>query len=431
MTAAPLRSAEIIAVGSEMLGSTRLDTNSLFLAGRLAALGISLRAKTVVGDRRSDLATFFRLALERADLIILTGGLGPTDDDLTRDVVAEVLGLPMEEDPAIVAEIEARFARRGLRMPAINRRQAMVPRGATVLNNQNGSAPGLLIPVADRLVLLLPGPPREMKPMFEDAAAAALTARAGRERFFQATIFIAGRSESHVEEAIQPIYAPLAAGNPPIETTILAAPGQIEVHLTARSADPDEADRALALARERIVAAIGADVFSVDGRSMEEIVGDLLRGADMTIAVAESCSGGLLLSRLTDVAGSSQYVMGGVVAYSNEAKTAFVDVSAETIAEHGAVSEPVATALAEGIRRRTGASIGVGVTGIAGPGGGTPRKPVGTVCLAVAGPAVTAVRTVLFHGNRAQVKHYASQTALDMVRRMVLQETASRRDPLS
>jgi nicotinamide-nucleotide amidase len=426
--AEPLRSAEIIAVGSELLGSSRVDTNSLFLAEKLAGLGIALRAKAVVGDRRSDLATFFRLALERADLVILTGGLGPTDDDLTRDVVAEVLALPMEEDPEIVKDIEARFARRGLRMPAINRRQAMVPRGATVLDNPNGSAPGLLIEVRDRVVLLLPGPPREMKPMFEEVAAGSLGRRAGRERFYRATILITGRSESHVEEAIQPIYAPLATGNPPIETTILAAPGQIEVHLTALSDDAGVAERALESARDRIVAAIGDDAFSVDGRALEEIVGDRLRTSASTIAVAESCSGGLLLSRLTDVPGSSAYVLGGVVAYSNEAKTAFADVAPELIAEHGAVSEPVAAAMADGIRRRMGATIGVGVTGIAGPGGGTPSKPVGTVALAAAGPAGTEVRTVRFHGNRTMIKHYASQTALDMVRRMVVRDAALRRD---
>jgi competence/damage-inducible protein CinA-like protein len=424
----PLRSAEIIAVGSELLGSSRVDTNSLFLADKLAGLGITLRAKSVVGDRRGDLATFVRLALGRADLVILTGGLGPTDDDLTRDVVAEVLERPMTEDPAIVTGIEARFARRGLKMPEINRRQAMVPRGATVLDNPNGSAPGLLIPVGDRVVLLLPGPPREMKPMFEVVAASFLSDRAGRERFYRATILIAGRSESHIEEAIQPIYAPLANAVPPIETTILAAPGQIEVHLTALSDDQHGAERALASARDRIVAAIGHDAFSVDGRALEEIVGDLLRRSASTIAVAESCSGGLLLSRLTDVPGSSDYVLGGVVAYSNDAKTAFADVPPAVLAEHGAVSEPVASALAEGIRRRMAATIGVGVTGIAGPAGGTPQKPVGTVAMAVAGPTGTVVRTALFHGNRSMIKHYASQTALDMVRRMVLRDATVRRD---
>jgi nicotinamide-nucleotide amidase len=424
---APLRSAEIIAVGSELLGSKRVDTNSLFLADELASLGISLRAKAVVGDRRSDLATVFRQALERADLVILTGGLGPTDDDLTRDVVSEVLGLPLEEDPAIVADIEARFAKRGLRMPAINRRQAMVPRGATVLDNPNGSAPGLLVNVGERVVVLLPGPPREMKPMFERVAASVLSPRAGRERFSRVSILVAGRSESHVEEAIQPIYAPLATAVPPIETTILAAPGQIEVHLTALSGDAELAHRSLASARDRIVTAIGDDAFSADGRSMEDIVGGLLRDAGSTIAVAESCSGGLLLSRLTDIPGSSAYVRGGVVAYSNDVKTAFADVPAALIAEHGAVSEPVATAMAEGIRQRMDATVGVGVTGIAGPGGGTPTKPVGTVAIAVAAPSGTTVRTVRFNGSRAQIKHYASQSALDMVRRTIARDAAVRR----
>jgi nicotinamide-nucleotide amidase len=213
--------------------------------------------------------------------------------------------------------------------------------------------------------------------------------------------------------------ASLATAVPPIETTILAAPGQIEVHLTALSDDAEIAQQALASARARIVAAIGDDAFSLDGRSMEETVGGLLLEAGSTIAVAESCSGGLLLSRLTDIPGSSAYVRGGVVAYSNDIKTAFADVPAELIADHGAVSEPVATAMAEGIRARMQATIGVGVTGIAGPGGATPTKPVGTIAIAVAGPSGTTVRTVRFNGNRAQIKYYASQSALDMVRRVV------------
>ena len=423
-----LGSAEVIAVGSEMLGAARIDTNSLFLGERLASLGIDLRAKTVVGDRRADLATFFRQALDRVDLVILTGGLGPTDDDLTRDVVADVLGLEMREDPEIVESIRQRFARRGLRMPEINRRQAMVPTGATVLDNPNGSAPGLLLTHRDRVVLLLPGPPREMKPMFELIAASALEPRARKERFTRTVLFVVGRSESHVEEAIQPIYAPLAQTVPPIETTILAAPGQIEVHLTALSADPAAAAAALASARDRMVAALGDDVFTTEGRPLEQVVGDLLARNGSTIAAAESCTGGLLLSRLTDIPGSSAYVLGGVVAYSNDLKTAFADVPVELIHQHGAVSEPVATAMAQGIRKRTGATYGVGITGIAGPGGGTPTKPVGTVALAVEGPATSAVRTAQFTGGRAQIKHYASQIGLDMVRRMIGRDAVVRRD---
>jgi nicotinamide-nucleotide amidase len=424
----PLRSAEIIAVGTEMLGPTKLDTNSLFLSRRLGDLGISLRAKSIVGDRRDDLEGFFKQALERADLVILTGGLGPTDDDLTREVVAKALGLELEQDPALVAGLEERFKRRGLRMPAINLRQAMVPRGATVLDNPNGSAPGLLIEVGAHIVVLLPGPPREMQPMFEAVIASALQARAGEERFFRTVIFVAGRSESHVEEAIEPIYAPLAFATPPIETTILAAPGQIEVHLSALSRDSAAAAAALDSARDRIVGALGDAVFSVEGEPLERVTGAMLRASGWTIAAAESCSGGLLLSRLTDVPGSSEYVLGGVVAYSNEMKTAFAGVPADLIAANGAVSEPVAQAMASGIRSRTGATIGVGITGIAGPGGGTPQKPVGTVAIAVAGPDGVDVRTMHYTGNRALIKHSSSQTALDMVRRAISRHAALRRD---
>jgi nicotinamide-nucleotide amidase len=419
---APLQRAEIIAVGSELLGAMRLDTNSLFLSERLASLGIELRAKAVVGDNRQDLAAVFRRALERADLVILTGGLGPTDDDVTRDVVAEVLDLPMEEDYGIVERIERRFARRGLQMPEINRRQARVPRGATPLDNPNGTAPGLVIDHDGALVILLPGPPRELQPMFEALMLRVLADRAGPERFFRMQMLVTGRSESHVEEAIRPMYAPWRSHTPSMDVTILAAPGQIELHLTTRSADAAAAERALASARDHIVATLGEDVFSTDGRSMEQIVGDLLRERGFTIAVAESCTGGLLLSRLTDVPGSSEYVLAGVVAYNNAAKVDFADVDRAMIEANGAVSEPVAVALAEGVRARTGAALGVGVTGIAGPGGGTPRKPVGTVAVAALGPAGgVRVRTFWFPGNRAQVKFQATQAGLDLVRRMILQ----------
>lgn len=416
--APPLASAEIIAVGSELLGSTRVDTNSLFLAGRLASLGIELRAKAVVGDDRARLALVFRSALSRADLVIFTGGLGPTDDDLTRDVVASVLGIDMEEDPAIVARIEERFARRGLRMPQVNRRQAMVPRGASSLDNPNGTAPGLFIEHEGRVVVLLPGPPRELQPMFDAVCAGRLRERAGAERIYTASLFVAGRGESHVEEIAQPLYSRWATEAPPIETTILAMPGQVELHLTHRAQDADAGTRRVREARDALAAALGDDVFSTDGRPMEEVVGALLRERALTISAAESCTGGLLLSRLTDVPGSSEYVLGGAVAYSNDAKTEFADVPPALIAAHGAVSEPVAVALADGIRARTGASLALGITGIAGPGGGSPQKPVGTVMIALTGrDAMVRVRTFSFFGGRPQVKFQASQAALDMVRR--------------
>jgi nicotinamide-nucleotide amidase len=414
----PLATAEVIAVGSELLGSTRLDTNSLFLSDRLSTLGIELRTKTVVGDDRRRLADVFRAVLSRADLVVLTGGLGPTDDDLTREVVAEALGLELREEPAIVAQIQERFARRNLRMPDVNRRQAMVPQGATVLENPRGTAPGLLIEHSDRVVVLLPGPPREMQPMFEAVCERTLAPRAAGFRVHKATIFVAGRGESHVEEIAQPIYSRWIAETPPIETTILAMPGQVELHLSLRAEAGAAAEERLRRAHARLCAALGDDVFSTDGRAMEEVVGSLLRERGLTIAAAESCTGGMLLSRLTDIAGSSEYVAGGVVVYSNELKTGLAGVPADLIAAHGAVSEPVAVALADGIRARTGASVALGITGIAGPGGGTPQKPVGTVAIAFSSAAFGArVRTFSFFGGRPQVKFQATQTALDMVRR--------------
>ncbi len=415
---AVLASAEIVAVGSELLGTTRLDTNSLFLAGRLAALGIELRAKHVVGDDRTRLAAIFTAALGHADLILLTGGLGPTDDDLTREVVAAALGLEMAEDPAIVARIEERFARRGLRMPAVNRRQAMVPAGADSLDNPNGTAPGLFIERDGKVIVLLPGPPRELQPMVDGLCEGRLLAYAGEERLFKEVLFVAGRGESHVEEIAQPLYSRWLTEPAPIETTILAMPGQVELHLTHRARDAAAGARRVRAARDELAGALGADVFSVDGRSMEEVVGGLLAGRGFTISAAESCTGGLILSRLTDVPGSSAYVLGGAVVYSNDLKTTLAGVAAEAIATHGAVSEVVAVALADGIRARTGASLALGVTGIAGPGGGSAAKPVGTVAIALTGRDFPArVRLFSFFGGRPQVKFQASQAALDMVRR--------------
>jgi nicotinamide-nucleotide amidase len=416
-----LHTMEIIAVGSELLGSTRVDTNSLVISEYLGSLGLELRAKSVAGDDRDLIAELLLTALRRVDLVIVTGGLGPTDDDLTREAVSQALGLALAEDPVITERIAARFASRGLRMPEINRRQAMVLHGAAVLPNPHGTAPGQYLQVDGRVVLLLPGPPREMKPMLTAACDGPLADRLGREQVHRARIFIVGRSESHVDEQAQPIYSQWRAATSPIATTILAAPGQIELHLSLRSTDASGAE-ALARAHAQLVEALGDDVFSTDGRSMEEIVGSLLRDRTWTIAAAESCTGGLMMSRLTAVPGSSDYVRGGAVVYSNDLKERFAGVPHDLLQAHGAVSEPVAAALAEGIRGRTQASIGVGITGIAGPGGGTPEKPVGTVAIAVAGPdSTTRVRTYRFIGGRAQIRFSATQAALDVVRRLALQ----------
>jgi nicotinamide-nucleotide amidase len=247
-----------------------------------------------------------------------------------------------------------------------------------------------------------------------------LGARASDERIYRVCLFVTGRTESGVEETVQPIYSTWRTAPQPIETTILATPGQIELHLSTRSADGAMAEQLLKDAQARLAAALGPDVFSTDGRMMEQVVGDLLRSRRLTFAAAESCTGGLLMSRLTDVPGSSDYVVGGAVLYSNELKTQIAGVPEEVIREHGAVSEPVAIALAEGIRQRTGADVAVGITGIAGPSGGTAAKPVGTVAIAAIVPdAPVRARTVVYPGGRAQIKFHATQGALDMVRRML------------
>jgi nicotinamide-nucleotide amidase len=418
----PLRTAEVIAVGSELLGTSRLDTNSLFIAQKLGELGIELRAKAVVGDERRRLHEIFVHALGRADLVLLTGGLGPTDDDLTREVVAAALSLELIEDETITARIRARFERRGMRMPDLNRRQAMVPRGAVALPNANGTAPGLLILAGDRVVVLLPGPPRELQPILSALCeeTGALGRRAGRERIHTVSLFTTGRSESHVEEATQPLYSQWREASPPIETTILATPGQVEIHLSLRSDDGPSARRILEDARAQLADALGDSVFTTSGRTLPQVVGERLLERKLTLAAAESCTGGLLLQRLTDVAGSSAYVRGGIVAYDNRVKETLLDVPPDLIARHGAVSEPVAAAMVEGLRARTGADVCVAITGIAGPGGGTEAKPVGTVVIAVEVPGrALEVRTHLFPGGREMVRLQATQSALDRVRRLL------------
>jgi nicotinamide-nucleotide amidase len=416
----PLTRAEIIAVGSELLTTARLDTNSLTIAETLGTIGIAVDGKAVVGDDEAHVAARVAQALERADLVVLTGGLGPTDDDVTRDAVATVLGRRLHEDAAIVEQLEKRFASRGLTMPVINRRQALVIDGAVVLDNPLGTAPGQFIEVGDRVVVLLPGPPREMAPMLRTVVRDHLERLAGPTRILTRTIVVTGRTESHAEEALRPCYAGWRTWAVPVDATILAADGRIELQLRARGLE-DAATDALARAQADVQAALGSDVVSLDGQLLEQVVGELLVQRGWRIAVAESCTGGLLASRLTDIPGSSAYVQLGVVAYSNAAKTDLLDVPPALIAEHGAVSEPVALAMAHGARARAKSEIGVGVTGIAGPTGGTEAKPVGTVAIAVAGPdGVQRVRTVRFPGDRVQVKRFASQAALDMVRRLLL-----------
>jgi nicotinamide-nucleotide amidase len=279
----------------------------------------------------------------------------------------------------------------------------------------NGTAPGLWIEIGARVVVLLPGPPRELEPMYEAEIAPALAASGPARRLHRRVLKITGRSESQVEEVAQPIYSTFAGGDIPVETTILAAPGQIELHLQAVGSDATALDRRLEQAADSLARALAPSVFSVDGRALEAVVGEALRARGWRIAVAESCTGGLVLGRLTDVPGSSAWVAGGVVAYANDVKRAALGVPAEIIEAHGAVSEPVALAMAEGVRARLAADVGVSVTGIAGPGGGSPAKPVGTVVIAVATTS-RMVRRFAFTGDRELIRRHSTAAALDMVR---------------
>jgi nicotinamide-nucleotide amidase len=421
MSRSPFHRAAILAVGSELLTPNRIDTNSLFITNALNGVGIDVVFKAVAGDDRAELQALLAYALGRVDLVVLTGGLGPTDDDVTREVVAAHLGLPFAEDEAITDAIRRRFDARGWVMPEINRRQAMVPRGALVIANPNGTAPGLWIEHGAQGLLLVPGPPREMRPMVEQMVAERLRSRADGRRVMRRVLKIAGRSESQVEELTQPVYSRWRDLELPVDTTILAAPGQIELHLSARGRNAVALEAVLDRAVGEIEAVLRDDVFSRDGAAIEEVVGALLTARGWKIALAESCTGGLATSRLTDVSGSSAYVERGVVAYSNEAKIEMLGVGPDLITAYGAVSEPVAQSMAEGIRDRAKVDVGVGITGIAGPTGGTESKPVGMVCISVVTPQRTVVRTFKFPGNRELVKTFAAFTALDMVRRIILE----------
>ena len=394
----PFRTAEIIAVGSELLTPHRQDTDSLYLTARLNDIGIDVIAKSVVGDDAAELAARLRDALHRSRLVITTGGLGPTADDLTREVAAEVLGLPLIEDAGVLATIQRRFESRRMRMPDGNRRQAAVPRGARVLPNPNGTAPGLWIDAGDGVLVLLPGPPRELQPMFEAHVLPHLESRSSGRRVLRRVIRIAGRPESHVEEIAQPIYAGLTEGPTPVQTTILASPGLIELHLSARGSDVAEMTRVLESGVDALAKALAPAVVSVDGRSLERVVGDELRTRSWTLAIAESCTGGLIGGRITDVPGSSAWFAGGVIAYANDVKVRQLGVPADVLASHGAVSEPVARAMADGVRRHLATDVGLAITGIAGPDGGTAGKPVGTVVMAVSA-GTTVVRTLPPHGR--------------------------------
>jgi nicotinamide-nucleotide amidase len=405
--------AEILAIGSEMLTPFRVDTNSLWLTEQLNALGVEVKLKTVVGDDELRLEEAIRDALRRSEIIISTGGLGPTEDDITKKVFARVLGRELEVHEPTIEKMRARFARRNLEMPANNIRQAMVMTGATLLENNNGTAPGQLVQQGNGTVVLLPGPPREMKPMFAEQVAPVLKERVGEVYILRRKLSIYGLTESKTDDIAAPVYTQYQ--NP--TTTILFKDGQIELHLTAQSPTAEEAQSLLDELAAKLLEVLGDYVYSEKDETLEKVVGDLLRAHDATLATAESCTGGLLAGRLTEVAGSSDYFIEGVVSYANEAKIDLLGVPRELLEQHGAVSEQVAEAMAAGIRARAGTTFGIGITGIAGPGGGSEEKPVGLVYIALADANESKARRLVFPGDRQFIRSLAVNAALDLVRR--------------
>ena len=412
--------AEIIAVGSELLTPYRMDTNSLYLTEQLNLLGVELVTKSVVGDNLRRLVAAAQHGLFRSDILIFTGGLGPTEDDLTREAVAEALGVQLRRDPGILAHIEQRFASRGWKMAANNAKQADVIAGATALSNPNGTAPGQWLAGnfegRERIVVLLPGPPHEMKALFESEVRDRLRAKVPAAFLAVRTLKVAMLGESAVDARVAPIYKRF----PDVDSTILAGAGEVELHFKSRAATQDAAQRRVDEVAGLVEDELDDAVYSRNGESLEQIVGYWLQMRNATLAVAESCTGGLLAERITSISGSSRYFLGGAVVYSNTLKTELAGVPAEMIDRHGAVSREVAAALAEGIRYRCEATLGVGVTGVAGPGGGTAEKPVGLVFHAVAGDDGTEVVQRNFAGDRKRIRRFASNMALDMVRRKLI-----------
>ncbi|HVF49909.1 MAG TPA: competence/damage-inducible protein A [Pyrinomonadaceae bacterium] len=408
--------AEIIAIGSELLTPQRTDTNSLWLTDKLNSIGIEVKLKTIVGDDDARLDEAIKDALRRSRVIIMTGGLGPTEDDITRKIAGRSLGRRLMLNEKVLAEVRAKFARWGRAMPEINARQAMVIEGAEVLDNPNGTAPGMYLEHHNCAVVLLPGPPREMRPMFETFVLPKLAAKAGDVRVVRRVLRVSGMGESAVDERIAPVYTQYQ--NP--QTTILFNKSEIEIHLTAQAKTGKDAELLLDGLAGQIEERLGSAIFAFRGETMEEVVGLRLAVAGFTLAVAESCTGGLIAQRLTEVPGSSNYFKEGVVTYSNEAKVRLVGVPADLIGEYGAVSAQVAEAMAEGVRLRAGTDFGLAVTGIAGPGGGSDEKPVGLVYLALSDDAHTEHRKILLPGDRQLIRWRASQAALDLLRHRLI-----------
>jgi len=411
-----LAGAEIIAIGSELLTPHRIDSNSLYLTTQLNSIGIEVELKIVAGDNEGRLEQVVRAAINRSSLVIATGGLGPTEDDVTKKVFARVLKRQLILEDPILRHIQSRFQSRGLEMPPNNARQALVPVGARVLENIAGTAPGLWLEEDNCVVILLPGVPTEMKTIFEEFCLPLLSKRTGGFRLFTRVLKATGITESQLDEQIAPIYTKYKNTS----TTILASQGEIQVHLTGRARSTQEAEELIREMSDKIELELGTAIFSRGGESLEQIVGYSLLNRKMTLAVAESCTGGLISERMTCVPGSSAYFLCGITCYSNQSKVELAGIPPLLLEMNGAASREVAIGLAEGIQEKVGSTIGLGVTGVAGPSGGSVEKPVGLVHLALVMGTEVEHQEHLFKGNRERIRFWASQTALDMVRRKLI-----------
>lgn len=414
--------AEILAVGSELLDPSRVETNAAHITQKLLDIGVEVGARVTVADDAALLRSAFETAWSRADLVISTGGLGPTEDDLTREAAAAALGRPLVREPRLVDELRRRFARYGRVMAEVNAKQADLIEGATVMPNARGSAPGQWLESGGRLLVLLPGPPAEMAPMFEQQVLPLVRGRAGRSVIRRRVLRIAGMGESDVEQIVAPVYRAFA--NP--RTTILGGASEVELQLVAQSATEAEAEARIEELAAALRAALPGRIYSEDGRQLHEVVATLLMERKLKLALAESCTGGMLAARLTSIPGASAFLDRACVAYANTAKTDLLGVDPALLEAHGAVSEEVARAMAEGVRRRAGADLSAAITGVAGPDGGTADKPVGLVFIALAGAAGDRVRRVHLIGDRDRVRRQACVIALEMMRRGLLGLTAAR-----
>jgi nicotinamide-nucleotide amidase len=407
--------AEIIAIGSEMLTGDRVDTNSLYLTAELNKLGVEVVTKCVIGDDRERLAAQVRQSIGRSAIVILSGGLGPTEDDVTREAVAEALGRKLVYDTAIADWLAERFAAAKRKMAEVNKRQAFVIQGADVLSNDRGTAPGQWLQESGAVAMLLPGPPHELKSMFERHCLPRLARIVPKQVIRTLFLRVAGMGESDLDQLIAPVYKKYL--NP--VTTILAAAGDIQIHLRARCETEAEAEALLAEVGGPIELLLGDRIYSRNGDPLEVVVGELLRAMHATVSVAESATGGMLGERFTTVPGSSAYFVGGFISYNNAMKTELLGVSPEILKEHGPVSRPAAEAMAQGARRRTSSTYALSITGAAGPEAGSEKVPRGTMYVGLADAAGTLALHRQFLGDRQRIRTFAVQMALDLLRRRI------------